>query len=97
MLDRPTEPVIGLAKGETRGRAMTVRNVLALLRGIAVRKRLPRFVHALAEALDQPQHPRRPAFAIAAHDFRDAALDRIDKFFGLGAHCQDEIIEPLEP
>src|ERR1700741_2096630 len=60
-------------------------------------KTLSRLVHAAAEASDQPQRPRRPAVAVAAQEFADALLDRLDQGFGLFADHQDELVESFEP
>src|SRR5882757_8614362 len=58
---------------------------------------LPRLVHAFAKALDQPQHPRRPAVAIAAQGFHDSHFDRIDQCCRLCPQPHDKFIEGFEP
>src|ERR1700716_2359927 len=58
---------------------------------------LARFVHALAETLDQPQHPRRPTVAIAAQGFPDSQFDGIDQRRGFCPQLYDEVIERFEP
>src|SRR5450631_4847172 len=57
-----------------------------------------RFVHALAKALDQPQHPRRPAAAAsAAQSLHDPQFDGIDQCGGFRAQRYHEFIERFEP
>src|SRR5690349_11510425 len=56
-----------------------------------------RLLHALAEALDQPQRAGRPAFAAARQDILDSRLDRLDQCVRLGTYHENELIKLFEP
>src|ERR1700732_2168883 len=57
------------------------------------RKKSARFAHAFAETLDQSQHPRRPAVAVAAQYVHDPKLDGVDHRGRPGAQLEDILIE----
>src|SRR6266478_3779990 len=54
-------------------------------------------MHAFAEALDQPQHPGRPAVAGAAQGLLDSKLDWIDQRRGFCPQRHDKLVEFLKP
>src|SRR5271155_5098133 len=63
----------------------------------AVEIELTRFADALAETLNQPQHPRQPAVAIGAQQIPDLRHDGLDERGGFGPQIDHEAVEFFEP